>query len=266
MNTKVPTDVAIWYCVNSGILNQKTDRDTLRFHLFNLDVMIDILTVLNYPVSEQALKQINKTKVLLSMLSIVKKNKIDFENRIRCLYQNAIKINLDNLTDKFKEVEDIILWVPIDGPATNEQITEIMNTFPSYYGKLSVDELVGLASMVHPNKSASDIELGTGWTCTKAIGKINWSYGLKLWEYQHFDICPATFRPYYTVNFENKKVSWITKIEQIYFSIDKIFSGCRKYIDYYYKYEDFPNMNSKDVINVFNNSSSIENRMKLECL
>lgn len=242
--TKVPTDVAIWYCVNSGMLNQQTDRDTLRFHLFNLDVMIDILTVLKYPVSEQALEQVNKTKVLLSMLSIVKKNKIDFENRIRCLYQNAIKINLNNLTDKFKEVEDVVSWVPIDGPASTDQVAEIMNTFPTYYNKLSIDELVGLASMVHPNKSANDIELGTGWSAKKITHKINWSYGLKLWDLNEVTICPVTFRPYYTVDFENNKVPWSTKIEKLYFSVDKIFSGCRKYIDYYYKYEEFPNIDS----------------------
>jgi len=36
VTTQVNTDVAVWYCVNSGFLNQPTDRDTFRFHFFNL--------------------------------------------------------------------------------------------------------------------------------------------------------------------------------------------------------------------------------------
>lgn len=36
VTTEVTSDVAIWYCVNSGYFNQPTDRDTFRYHLFNM--------------------------------------------------------------------------------------------------------------------------------------------------------------------------------------------------------------------------------------
>ena len=58
--TKVPTDVAIWYCVNSVLLDPPTDRDTTRLHVFNIDVMLAILDELKYPVSDKTLKYINR--------------------------------------------------------------------------------------------------------------------------------------------------------------------------------------------------------------
>jgi hypothetical protein len=43
VTTQVSTDVALWYCVNSGYFNQPTDRDTFRFHFYDLEWMIKIL-------------------------------------------------------------------------------------------------------------------------------------------------------------------------------------------------------------------------------
>jgi hypothetical protein len=43
VTTQVDTDVALWYCVSSGYLNQPTDRDTFRFHFYNLDPMIKMV-------------------------------------------------------------------------------------------------------------------------------------------------------------------------------------------------------------------------------
>ncbi len=40
VTTEIPSDVAVWYCVNSGFFNQPTDRDTFRYHVFNIDPMI----------------------------------------------------------------------------------------------------------------------------------------------------------------------------------------------------------------------------------
>jgi len=36
VTTELNTDLAVWYSVNSACLNQPTDRDTFRFHLYNM--------------------------------------------------------------------------------------------------------------------------------------------------------------------------------------------------------------------------------------
>lgn len=43
VNTQLGSDLAVWYCVNSCVLNQPADRDTFRFHLYNINPMIDIV-------------------------------------------------------------------------------------------------------------------------------------------------------------------------------------------------------------------------------
>jgi hypothetical protein len=245
--TKVPTDVAIWYTVNSCLLNQPTDRDTIRFHLFNLDVMLDIIKEFKYPISPKTIQQINRVKVLMSMLSAIKKNQIGFTNRIRCLYQNAIHIDINQVPEKVKQIEKVFEWIPIDGPASNQQTESILKTFPQFYRELTVKELIGLAQLVSPSKSASDITLETTWTPTSLTdSKINWLYGLEEIPFEPIKISPVTFRPYYMVNHHNSTVPWNQIVNNLYGTVDnnKIFSAYRKFLDYFNKYEEFPNLES----------------------
>lgn len=50
VTTEISTDLAVWFCVNSGYLNQPTDRDTFRFHVPNMKYLIDIVNALGYPI------------------------------------------------------------------------------------------------------------------------------------------------------------------------------------------------------------------------
>ena len=94
VTTELTTDVAIWYCVNSGYLNQPPDRDTFRFHIFNIQPLIDIVNELGYPIDKGAQAHIDRTKALLFSLSAIKKlstnEKRDFKESIRGLIQNAV--------------------------------------------------------------------------------------------------------------------------------------------------------------------------------
>ncbi len=240
--TKVPTDVAIWYCVNSCLLNQPTDRDTIRFHLFNLDIMLAMLDVLGYPVSENTYKQINRTKVLLSMLSSVKRNELEFRNKIYCLTQNAIEIDISKISDEVKMKENIVKWIPIDGQASFKQKEQIMSSLPKFYNKLSISEIIGLAQMVSPSKSASDIKLDVNWEPSdKTNGQVNWIYGLKPFNRTSPTICLKTFRPHYMVNYKNNVVPWTELVIEEYGPLDKIISVERKFIDFFMKYGKFAN-------------------------
>lgn len=242
--TKIPTDVAVWYCVNSCLLNPPTDRDTCRLHLFNMDPMLEMLKELNYPVSTKTIQQINRTKVLMSMLSMCKKNNTQFRNKMTCLVQNAVKINLDKVPDVVKNCEGLIEWIPTDGPASQEQIDKILETLPKFYSELSINELVGLSKMVNPQLSASAITLDPNYEPEQVNAIINWSvYGLKIIEVSpaEVQICPYTFRPYYTINYNGKVTTWTEKVTEVIGPIDKIFSGCKRFIDFIYKYKMFPN-------------------------
>jgi hypothetical protein len=95
VTTQVRSDVAIWFCVNSGYLNQPTDRDTFRFHFYNMQPMLKMLEVLNYPLHPGTLPHLRRTRTLLNLLSKFKKLpntglKKGFMNLFKGLYQNGI--------------------------------------------------------------------------------------------------------------------------------------------------------------------------------
>jgi hypothetical protein len=242
--TKVPTDVAIWYCANSCLLDPPTDRDTCRLHLFNMDVMLAILRVFSYPICTNTTKQINRTKVLMSMLSMSKKSNEQFRNKITCLVQNAIHIDVSQLPDQVKNLEGSIEWIPTDGPASEEQIKMILEKFPKYFSTLSVDELVGLSHMVDASKSGSDISLPCSMKFTPVTPVINWIYGLKNYNNEPVLICPYTFRPFYNVQYNGSIVTWKDRACELYGPLDKLFSARKKFIDFFYKYNSFPNFES----------------------
>ncbi len=244
--TKVPTDIAIWYCVNSCLLNPPTDRDTCRLHLFNMEPMLAMLKELGYPVSAQTMKQINRTKVLMSMLSMSKKSNERFRNQMTCLVQNAVKIDLSNVPDDVKNLEGLVQWIPTDGPASKTQQNEILSSLPKFFSELSIGELVGLSKFVDASKAASAIELPCNWVPASISPVINWTvYGLKEQdETTDVQICPVTFRPYYNIIYKNKPSTWVEKVTETVGPVDKVFSGCKRFIDFMYKYNRFPNMDS----------------------
>lgn len=73
VTTQISSDIAVWYCVNSCVLNQPADKDTFRFHLYNINPMIDIVKELGYPIDKGVQEHLKKTKALLNGLSAFKK-------------------------------------------------------------------------------------------------------------------------------------------------------------------------------------------------
>lgn len=122
-NKQVSTDIALWYCVNSGYLNLPTDRDTFRFHFYDLEPMIKIVNTLGYPNDKNLMGHYNRTKALFTFLSVYKTMRSEhdrktLQNMLTGLYQNGVFINAKNLSKKFVETETCSLFVPVDGPAS----------------------------------------------------------------------------------------------------------------------------------------------------
>jgi len=162
-----------------------------------------------------------------------------------CLVQNAVKIDLSNVPDDVKNLEGSIQWIPTDGPASKIQQTEILNSLPKFFSELSIGELIGLSKLVDASKSASGIELPCNWTPASISPVINWIvYGLNEQNEKLVQICPSTFRPYYNIIYKNKPSTWVEKVTETVGPVDKVFSGCKRFIDFMYKYNRFPNVDS----------------------
>jgi len=122
VTTQVTTDVAVWYCVNSGYLNQPTKRDIFRFHLFNLEPMIKILNLLGYPVHEGLYPHYYRTKAMMIQLSRFKKmnnhEKATFKQLCKGIYQRGFFVDTFGLNNKFKDTEVCPEFILVDGEPT----------------------------------------------------------------------------------------------------------------------------------------------------
>ena len=183
VTTQIPTDVAIWYCVNSGYLNQPTDRDTFRFHFPNLEPMIKIVKTLGYPNDVGLKSHFFRTKTLMVQLSRFKKltthQKKEFKAWCTGFYQRGFFLDPTKVSEKFKELEVCPGFIPVDGEPEPNQILQIRSKFPAYCEQLSNEELYYICTLLDAQKSASDIFLDYNLKIPPLPkSEINWCYGL----------------------------------------------------------------------------------------
>jgi hypothetical protein len=243
VTTQISSDIAIWYCVNSGFLNQPTDRDTFRFHFYNLEPMIKITEVLGYPNHEGLQAHLLRTKALLTMLNHFKKlnnsQKKTFKNIFKGLYQRGIFVDATKVSPKFKELEICTEFVPIDGPADEAQIKHVRERLPKYTLEMTNEDLYYISTLLDAQKSASDIYLDYNLVAPPLPqAEVNWCYGLDFEDTSHVEINPKTVRPFYHVG--NKIWDQCARERFGVDDVKKLFRGCKWIENYLVKYEKKP--------------------------
>ena len=228
ITTKVSVASSLFYIVNSGLLNLKKSENILRYHLTCITHMIKLLNILNFPINKDALQHIDYQIALLELLHMCKKNK-SFNNIIKGLYKNTIKISNDN-------------YVLIDGTPSEKQINEILDILPSSCKKLSINEIITLANMVHPNLSFGNIILDIKLDILTKINKDNkniWNYILSD-DFEPIKICMTTGRPFYYID-DNK---WIdVNQNKVGILLKNQFNAYKYVLQYMIKYKNFPTKN-----------------------
>jgi len=250
VSTIVPTCVAVWYSVVSCLLDQPTDRDTLRFQIPNIDALLMLIDMLDYPMDPSVFTQVNRTRAMMFMLNMSKRqataeNPISGEDELRslikALVRSCYKVNIAKLGKDVVKRETIVPFIPLEDVASREQIAEIISRFPSYFSQLTIAEIVQIGGMVNRQLSASDIRLPSDMVInTLQTPKRCWGYELSSPRIS-VPINPNTFRPEYFVD-------GIKPWQEVYVPIMKlparalIFSGTsRIYLGFYLKYERWPN-------------------------
>lgn len=183
VTTQVPTDVAVWYCVSSGYLNQPTDRDTYRFHSPNIEPMIKIVKALGYPLDKGLKGHYLRTKTLMIMLSKFKKyttnEKKEFKTWCKGFYQRGFFVDSSKVSEKFKELQVCPGFIPVDGEPEPDQLKRIVEKFPNFSQELPPEELYYITTLLDAQKSAADIFLDY-FIKVPPLPKpeINWCYGV----------------------------------------------------------------------------------------
>ena len=204
VSTQIGTDIAIWNCVNSGFMNQPTEKDTLRFHLFDIDAMAKIVDALGYPVHAGFKRHYLRTRALFYFLDRFKQanphQKLALKTLFRGLYQRGFLVKTTGFAQKFREVEVCSEFIPVDGAATEEQVQEVRSRMPKFCEGLTNEDLVYVSTLLDEHKLFSDIFLDYN-VAIPALpqAETNWKYGSE--EIEHaVEIHPKTLRPLSSVN------------------------------------------------------------------
>lgn len=163
MSTQINTDIALWYCLNSGYLNQPTDKDTFRFHLFDVEHMVKLVKALGYPLHEGFQRHYLRTKALFYLLDKFKRSsassKVALRTLVRGLYQKGFLVDASGFTAKFKEVEVCSEFIPVDGAADEAQVQAVRKRLPKYCEGLTNEDLLYVFGLLDEHKLFSEIFL-----------------------------------------------------------------------------------------------------------
>jgi len=246
VGTLIRSDLSLWFIVAAGLMNQPTDCDTARSQIFNIEPLLAMIKLLDYPTSPQMFNQITRIRVMMTMLSMSKRNDDEFRSKIDALYRNCYSVNIANIGQDINE--PAIPYIPLDGVAKPEQVEQVLAQFPEYFKELSVNELVWIASKVNWQYSASDIKLPyvkiEDVPAVPAV-KCEWQYPADC-ERVVVEISPKTMRPYYLPKVYKEAGILGTWKKQFYSKFKlpcdkRIFSGDTKYMNFYQKYRRWPN-------------------------
>eukprot|EP00002_Diphylleia_rotans_P040662 TRINITY_DN96_c0_g1_i8.p1 TRINITY_DN96_c0_g1~~TRINITY_DN96_c0_g1_i8.p1 ORF type:complete len:922 (+),score=191.53 TRINITY_DN96_c0_g1_i8:117-2768(+) len=236
--TKVGTDVALWYVVHSGLLKLSPETDPARQHIFTMHIMRELLELLKYPILPEIITHHSRTKVLLNMLSFVKRDKVYFKRLIESLRQRAVMVANNQI-------------ILLDG----EPNDELLSRFPPYYMDLPKNELYALGQMVDPQYSAQDLPLYYDWVAGDLPQpERSWSYPLdeSVFVFPSVIVSPLTFRPVYVLAGEGEtKMTWAQQADAFFAQMGgrvRLISGHRYFMECWIRNEAFP---SKDDVLVY---------------
>lgn len=244
-STRVPLGVAIWYVFASArFTGSEPRRDLIRTHMPHLKELLQIkqnCLPAEYALPEGILEHVNRVRVMLNMLSWVKRDRWTLSETLRGLTQNSVSgPTASQVGADICEREHMPALVPVDGPPSAERLAAVRESLPALWTLLTNEELLGLAALVDPSKSAGDIPLPFDWAPPAPVsGSIEWAYGTEARPIQHVRICPATCRPLYTV--PETSESWAEAAERIHgFAPSKMISLNKQFGMFVIKYERYP--------------------------
>ena len=250
VSTQVDTDIALWYCANSGYLNNAVEKDTFRFHLYNMEAMTKLIKLLGYPMDAGFERHYQRTLALHYLLDRFKRCSSSQRKAMRTLfvglYQKGFFVDTSKLEKRFRQNEICPDFIPVDGPADEVQVKAIRSLLPVSCRHMQVEDILYVYSLLDEHKQVSEIFLDYNVIVPEVPeAEVNWKYGLE--DYEHsVKICPETGRP---LSMDNDK-SWSKNAKEVFgFSSNKqLFKGCKYMEEFIMKYKKQP---TRDELAIF---------------
>ena len=236
--TRVPLNTAIWYVLASPLFGDKfgAGRDVLRGHLPHLAPLLELVELAGFEIPSQLKRHYARLRTMLRYLAWIKADRDALPMYTNMLIQAHLAINpLDLSTHMAVKYPK---YVPLDGPPSASQVLEArahLRADPM----LTIDELVGIAGMVSPQKSAADIPLPLDWNPTPATHVVEWMYGLREQEPINLTINSKTCRPQYMYGEE----TWRDIATRKFGPVEKQISVCAYYGKFVEAHSAYPSRN-----------------------
>jgi len=233
LSVVVPLGVACWTIAAAPLLeHMRVKQDAMRAHVFHMPGIFELMDLYgaHLPRRSDVERHAMRLQTLFKMLHTCKKC-AKFQERALALVQRCVKAG--------------DAWIPIDGPADDQQKQLVVQEMMDSYGvshELDARELACLASLVDPQKSVDDISLPLNWTPEPPSHIVSWpNYGLSTESVvSYIPICCETARPYYHV--DGQKTWGDAFIETYHFDKAQCIPGCVWYINYIAHHNQFPNI------------------------
>ena len=193
--TRGPLNAAIWYVLASPLFGDEfgAGRDVLRGHLPHLTPLLELVELAGFEIPVRLKRHYVRLRTMLRYLAWIKTDRESLPMYTRMLIQAHIAVDprtISVLAEKYPK------YIPADGPPSADQVLEARAQLRAD-PMLTIDELVGIAGMVSPQKSAADIPLPLDWNPPPTTHIVEWMYGLGDQESVNLTINPKTCRPQY---------------------------------------------------------------------
>ena len=205
LNVRMPLGMACWTVVSAPLLHLPTKHDPTRCHAFALPWMKQLALRAGFSLPSETWALLDRHTARLTAL---------YRLLSHCKSGDAVRGLITALTQRCHRITGAeavgvidpcgycaspVACIPLDGPASAEQTAWALEQLAERGIVGDADDLVGLASMVHPNLSANDIELRVDWMPSSVAPAVAWpGYGVSTTTTEVLiPICLATARPYY---------------------------------------------------------------------
>jgi hypothetical protein len=230
---RVPLKIALWSVLSASAVTDNPRHEPIRLHLSYASVMFHLIGLVGLFVPEGITGYINRLECLRWLLYEKKKgNREKIENIVEALRYNFL----------FLKEEDRFIY--LDGMPTEQQTMTVKVKLPGMFDLLSREEILHLNKICDTNKAEADIvyHMKTKPDTNIQIGSKIWNYEATM-PYSKVDICEATCRPYYYVDYRGGK-KWTEKAKEIYGKERHLISLNELFGNYICKNNAYPTKNA----------------------
>lgn len=201
VNFRVPLAAACWFSLASCLATDKCTKDTIRVHMRHTRPLFKLCELAGYSVPESVQLYNKRLRVLFTLRILAAESFPRFQSLVRALYQKSII--LKNVSQDVRARETLFTEViPMDGPADDAQIEQILQILPKYCRDISLQDVIGIGALITSGSiPISQIDMGVDWKPPRVPKPaVFWKH------YQDkidpanpppYEICPATLHPYY---------------------------------------------------------------------